>query len=127
MLFGELFGLFFFVDGANRFCRMLESRIIRIDLGLRENGGQSGGFWYVVDEFLLDHVPDHADGFCANHVQGIHRNFLIRIVLQRKQPHLRTVAVRDNKFITSISLGNLSAGQRYVFTLVFTEHRFAAL
>ena len=39
VLFGELFGLFFLVDGADWFGRVLKGRIIWINLCLRENSG----------------------------------------------------------------------------------------
>ena len=125
-LLGELFGLFLRVDGAHGLRRVLEGRIFGINLSLGEHGGDRGGLRDEVDELLLDQVADHADGLCAENVERVHRNFLVRIVLKRDEADLRAVAVRDHEFVAFIGLGDLFASDAHVGLLDVAAHGFAA-
>ena len=126
-MLGELFGFFLVVDGADGLRRVLEGGIFRVNLRLREDRRERGGLRHVVDEFLLDHVADHADRFSTDHVERIHRHLLVGIVLESKKADLRAVAVRDHELVAFVGLGDLLAGEGNVFALVFAEHRLTAL
>ena len=100
---------------------------MRINAGLGEHRGKLGGFRHEIDKLLLNHVADHADRLGADHVERIHRHFLVGVVLQRQQADLRAIAVRNHEFVAFIGLGNLLAGDADVGALIFAAHRFAAL
>lgn len=105
---------------------MLEGRILRIHLGLREHGGNRGRLRNEVDELLLDQVTDHANGFSTEHIKRVHRNFLVRVVLECNETDLRAVAMRDHKFVAFVGLCDLFACDAHVGLLNVAAHGFAA-
>ena len=124
---GEGFGFFLRVDGAHGLGGVLEGRILRVDFRLREDVAERGALRNEVGEFLLNHVADHPEGFGADHVERVHRNGLVGVVLKGEKTDLRAVAVGDDEFVPFVGLGDLFAGRTDVGALVLGGHGFAAL
>ena len=118
-------GLLLGHEGANGLGGVLESWIFRVDFRLRQHVHKGGTLRHEGSQFLLNHVANHPQGFGTDHIQRIHRNSLIGIVLQSKETHLWAVAVRYHQLVAFVGLSDLFASQANVLALVFAGHRFA--
>ncbi len=78
-----------------------------------------------VSQFLLDQVADHPFGLGTQDVERIRRDLVVRGRLQREQPDLRPVAVRDDQLVLLRHGGERLAGRRHVGTLPLHGHRLA--
>ena len=85
-------------DGPDGLGRPLESRIERVDNGLRDERRDRTPP-SDVPELAFEEVADHALGLGAEHVERIGAHVAERLALEREQPDLRTVAVRDHQLV----------------------------
>ena len=75
---------------------MLERGIGRVDHGLGQQRSDVT-LGKRVAELLLEQVADHALALGAEHVERVAAHVGIRLVLQREQTDLRSVAVRHHE------------------------------
>lgn len=96
LFLGDPVSLGFLIDGADELRGVLEARIGGIDLHHGQQRGQRLLERQEIAEFLFQHVTDHALGLGAENIERIGFLGFVGRPLQRKQPHLRPVAVGDD-------------------------------
>lgn len=114
------------VQRPDRLGRGLECRIVRIDLGHGEDGGDVVFRGQDVAQFLLHEIADHPNRLGPQHVE---RRELVGVVggaLQRQQPDLGAVAVGDDQLVSPRGRGKGTAGTSDVGPLGLDGHGFAA-
>ena len=79
-----------------------------------------------VAQLLFDDVADHALGLRAQHVERIRVDGVVGRGLQRQQPDLRPVAVRDDELVAGGDRRDPFGRRPDVGPLVLRRHRFAA-
>jgi hypothetical protein len=79
-----------------------------------------------VAEFLLDHVPDHADGFGSEHVEREGVDGGVCCIHQREQTNLGAVAVRYHQLMVGVNGGQFDGRHANVAALVFGVELAAA-
>ena len=80
-----------------------------------------------VAELLLEHVADHALGLRPQHVQRVRLDGVVGGPLERQQPHLRPVAVRQHEAVLARDRGERPGGDADVLPLGVCGHRLPAL
>jgi hypothetical protein len=115
--------LLLIVDGADRLGRIRESRILAIDLDQGQQRGQALLERELVAELLLDQVADHALGLGAEQVERVRVDGRVGGALQREQPDLGPVAVRDHELVLERHRSQRLAGHARVGTLVLGRQR----
>jgi hypothetical protein len=105
---------------------MFECGVINIHLDLGEQRhdlmlGQNTA------QLLLDQVTDHAFGRGTQHIERIRRDLRIGLCLQREQPHLGAVAMRDDDFVHARNRHHCRHGFGNILTLRFGFQRLTAL
>ncbi|KGC52777.1 carbamate kinase domain protein [Burkholderia pseudomallei] len=123
----EPLGLVARVDGADRLGRMLERRIGRVHLDLREQRRERRVGRQQVAHFLFDQIADHPFRLRAEHVERVGRDRGVRRALQREQADLRPVAVRDHELVARRDLRDLRDRDLHVLALLDFGHRLIAL
>ena len=101
LLLFEVPRLLFGVGGADGLGGVLEGGVVRVDLDHGEDGGEGLLEGEDVAELLLDHVSDHAFGLSAEDVEGIGLDQIVSLPLEGEEPHLGSVAVRDDELMVA--------------------------
>jgi len=96
VLLGERAGARLRVDGADRLRGRREGGIVGGDDDLREDGRDRPAGERVA-EGLLDQVSDPALALGPEHVERGRRHLVVGVRLEREQPHLRAVPVREHE------------------------------
>ena len=96
---GELVGLRGGVERADRLRRIAERRIVGVDLDHREQRRERLVERQPVAELLLDQVADHPLRLRTEHVERRVGHVLVGRLLEREQPDLRAVPVRDHELV----------------------------
>ena len=86
-----------------------------------EASGLSNG--QPVPQFLLDQVADHPLGLGAQHIERGRGHLPVGRLLQRQQPDLRPVPVRDDQLVFTGDRGQVITRHPHVFPLVLRRHR----
>ena len=123
---GQRIGLRLVVHGADELRRVGEGRVAAVDLDHREHGRERLLEREQVAEFLLDQVADHALGLRPEHVERIRLDVGVRGRLQREQPDLRPVAVRDHQLVLLCDGRESASRDAHVLALRLGRHRLAA-
>ncbi len=127
MLPGEALGFFPGVLGTDGLRRILEGRIVRVDLHLGEDSRERHVLGQYVAQLLLDHVTDHPFGFGAENVQRVRLDSRERGRLEGEQPHLRSVAVSDDEAVVARQRGQRPGRHLDVRALVLFGERLPPL
>ena len=80
----------------------------------------------LVLQRLDEQVADHSLALCAEHVEGIRQNALVRIGFECEQADLRAVAVRDHELMTRRDSGEGRGGLEDIAPLGRRLRRLAA-
>ena len=104
---------------------MGEGRVVPVHFDHREQGRQRLTGRQKVSELLFDDVADHRLGLRAEHIQGVRGDFVVRRGLQRQQPHLRPVTVRDHELVPRCDSSDCRGGHANVVPLIFSRHGLA--
>ena len=115
------------IDRPDRLGRVAERGVVAVHLDHRQQRGERLLERQQVAQLLLDDVADHRLGLRAEHVEGVGRDVVVRRGLQRQQPHLRTVAVRDDDLVARGHGGDALGRDPDVGPLVLRGHRLPAL
>jgi hypothetical protein len=78
-----------------------------------------------VPEFLLDHIPDHALSLGIKDIQRIGFDAGISRSLQREQPDLGSVPVREYQFMLMSKRSQCTGSRTDIGTLAVSSHGFA--
>ena len=76
---------------------------------------------HQVAQFLLDHVADHADGFCTDHVERVGVDGGVFMVHQGKQADLRAVAVGGDEVVVALDEAHEDLGDLLGVALVILD------
>ena len=115
------------VDRADRLGGVVERGVVAVDLDHGQERGERLLGRQQVAELLLDDVADHRLGLGAEHVERVRRDVVVRRRLQRQQPDLGPVAVRDDDLVAGDDGGDALGGDPDVRPLVLGGHRLTAL
>jgi hypothetical protein len=80
-----------------------------------------------VHQLLFDQVPDHAFGFCAQHVERPRRGWVVGRPLQGQQADLRSVAVRHDDLVIAGQVRQRRCRDPNIRVLRLRRHRLSAL
>ena len=105
---------------------MGESLVVGVDLDHRQHRRERFVEGQQVAQLLLDEVADHALRLCAEDVERVRLDLLVRRALQSEQAYLRAVAVRDDQLVLERERGQRLGGDPDVGALVLGGHRLAA-
>ena len=115
------------VDGSDRLRRIGEGRVGRVDLDLRQERGEPLVLRQLVAQLLLEHVADHPLRLGVQDVERIGLDLLVGRSLERQQPDLRSVAVRDHELVLERDRRQRLAGDARVRALVLGGQGLPAL
>ena len=115
------------VDRTDELRRIVERRVRRVDLDHRQDGRERHLDGQEVAELLLEDVADHALGLGAQHVQGVGLDLGVGGGLERQQPHLGPVAVRQDQLVLARHRRQRRGGRLHVAPLRLGGHRLAPL
>ena len=87
------------VDRADGLARILEGRVVDVDLDHRQQRRQRLVEGHQVAQLLLDEVADHALRLRAQDVERVGRHLRVGRALERQQADLRSVAVGDDQLV----------------------------
>lgn len=116
-------GLGFVVNRSDELGRVRECGIIRIDLDHCQDGGQGLFRRQQIPQLDFEHVPDHALGFGAEHIERIGLDSLIGVRLQREQTDLRAVAMGHHDFMVGHQGRDCRRGYLHIRLLILLRHR----
>ena len=100
------------VDGTDELGRILERRVVRVDLDHRQQARERHLDGQQVAQLLLEEIADHALGLAPSMSSGYGLDGVVGGRLQRQQPHLRPVAVRQDQLVLRASGASARAAIR---------------
>ena len=122
----ELLRLLFCVHGPDRLRRIAERRVGCIHFDERQERRDADVEGQLVAEFLLDDIADHSLGLRAEQVERVGVDHGVCRRLEREQPDLRPVAVRDHELVLVCEGRERAACGACVHLLVLCRQRLAA-
>ena len=111
------------VDRPHELGRVVERRIVGIDLDHRQEGRKGPIEREEVADLLLDHIADHPLGLSAEDVEWIGIDVLVGGSLQCEQADLRPVSVRDDELMVGRHAGEGGRRDPHVGALPPGGHR----
>jgi len=115
------------VDRTDELGRVLERRVVGVDLDHRQQRRERPVEGDEVAELLLDQVADHPLGLRPQDVEREARLLARGGGLESEQPDLRAVAVADHELVLRRDRRQRLRRQADVAPLVLRGHRLAAL
>ena len=115
------------VDRADELRGIVEGRIVGVDLDHRQDRRQAEPQRQEVAELLLDEVADHPLRLGAEDVERVRLDLGVGSRLERQEPDLGAVAVRDDELVIAGDAGEALSRDADVGPLGVCRHRFAAL
>ena len=111
------------VDRPDRLRRVAEGRVVPVHLDEGQQRREPLLERQLVPELLLDQVADHALGLGPEQVERVRLDLRVGRALQREQPDLRPVPVRDHELVLERERRERLAGGARVLALVLGRQR----